>query len=92
MATDVNETFAWVRISWASQDLVYSWKGTPGALQERRTATAKPELLAQASFSQGKVFSLSFGEFSGFSVSFLVFAIVKVGNLPLMIIEISALV
>lgn len=46
---------------------------TPGALQERSTATSKPELLAQTRLSQGKVcFSgcSSFGDILGLCLTF----------------------
>jgi len=88
VATGVNKTFAWVRVSLVSQDLV------PGALQERSTTTGKLESSAQTPISQGKVCfpgSKDFEEISGLSVSFLVFSRVNVRNLPVMTVEMSAL-
>lgn len=93
VAIDANETFAWVRISLTSQDLFHSQQSTPRALQASSSATAKPGLLAQTPLSQGKELfpgCKSFGEISAFSGPFLDFAIAKVRNAPLMIVERSS--
>lgn len=90
MATDVNETFAWVRISLTPQDLFHSWQSIPQALQASGSATTKPGLLAQRPISQGKKYfrgCKSFEEVSGFSDPLLAFDLFKVRNVPLMNVE-----